>query len=118
MRAMDPMLRVGRLVPDNPRVSIVILVLDDVDMVEECLVSLSRTIDSSWRPEFVVVANGTSLGRLQALQRHEDIVLVRSETNLGFAGGNNLGARWHAPICWSSSTTMPWWSRTGWTSWS
>ena len=93
MRAMDPMLRVGRLVPDNPRVSIVILVLDDVDMVEECLVSLSRTIDSSWRPEFVVVANGTSLGRLQALQRHEDIVLVRSETNLGFAGGNNLGAR-------------------------
>ena len=89
---MDAMLRVGRLVPDDPRVSIVVLVLDDVDMIEDCLVSLRRTIDSSWRAEFVVVANGTPLSRLQALQRHEDIVLVRSETNLGFAGGNNLGA--------------------------
>jgi len=89
---MDPMLRVGRLVPDDPRVSIVVLVLEDVGMVEGCLESLRRTIDSSWRAEFVVVANGTSLGRLQDLQRHEDIVLVRSGTNLGFAGGNNLGA--------------------------
>ncbi len=89
---MDPMLRVGRLVPDDPRVSIVVLVLDDVSMVEGCLASLRRTIDSTWRAEFVVVANGTSLGRLQDLQRHEDIVLVRSGTNLGFAGGNNLGA--------------------------
>jgi len=89
---MDPMLRVGRLVPDDPRVSIVVLVLTDVDMVHDCLASLRRTIDSSWRAEFVVVANGTPLSRLQDLQRHEDIVLVRSETNLGFAGGNNLGA--------------------------
>jgi GT2 family glycosyltransferase/glycosyltransferase involved in cell wall biosynthesis len=89
---MDPMLRVGRLVPDDPRVSIVVLVLEDVSMVEGCLASLRRTIDSSWRAEFVVVANGTSLGRLQDLQHHEDIVLVRSVTNLGFAGGNNLGA--------------------------
>lgn len=89
---MDPMLRVGRLVPDDPRVSIVVLVLADVGMVDDCLESLRRTIDSSWRAEFVVVANGTPLSRLQDLQRHEDIVLVRSETNLGFAGGNNLGA--------------------------
>ena len=89
---MDAMLRVGRLVPDDPSVSIVVLVLDDVGMVEDCLESLHRTIDSSWRAEVVVVANGTPLSRLQALQRHEDIVLVRSETNLGFAGGNNLGA--------------------------
>lgn len=88
---MDPMLRVGCRVPDDPRVSIVVLVLDDVDMVGGCLESLRRTIDSSWRPEIVVVANGTSLSRLQDLQRREDIVLVRSETNLGFAGGNNLG---------------------------
>lgn len=89
---MDPMLRVGRLVPDDPLVSIVVLVLDDVAMVEGCLASLRRTTDSSWRAEFVVVANGTSLSRLMDLQRHEDIVLVRSDTNLGFAGGSNLGA--------------------------
>ena len=89
---MDSMVHVGRLVPDEPRVSIVVLVLDDVDMVEDCLQSLRRTIDSSWRAEFVVVANGTPLSRLQGLQRHEDIVLIRSDTNLGFAGGNNLAA--------------------------
>ena len=86
------MVHVGRLVPDDPRVSIVMLVLDDVEMVEDCLESLRRTIDSSWRAELVVVANGTPLTRLQGLQRHEDIVLIRSETNLGFAGGNNLAA--------------------------
>ena len=80
------------MVPDDPRVSIVVLFLDEVDMVEDCLESLRRTIDSSWRAEFVVVANGTPLSRLQALQRHEDIVMVRSGTNLGFAGGNNLAA--------------------------
>jgi len=89
---MDSMVHVGRLVPGDPRVSIVVLVLDDVDMVEDCLQSLRRTIDSSWRAEFVVVANGTPLTRLQGLQRHEDVVLIRSDTNLGFAGGNNLAA--------------------------
>ena len=89
---MDSMVHVGGLVPDDPRVSIVVLVLDDVDMVEDCLQSLRQTIDSSWRAEFVVVANGTPLSRLQGLQRHEDIVLIRSDTNLGFAGGNNLAA--------------------------
>ncbi|HEY5097080.1 MAG TPA: glycosyltransferase family 2 protein, partial [Acidimicrobiales bacterium] len=89
---MDSMVHVGRLVPDDPRVSIVVLVLDDVDMVEDCLESLRRTIDSSWRAELVVVANGTPLTRLQGLQRHQDIVLIRSDTNLGFAGGNNLAA--------------------------
>ena len=115
---MDAMLRVGRLVPGDPCVSIVMLVLDDVEMIEDCLVSLRRTIDSSWRAEFVVVANGTSLSRLQTLQRHEDIVLVRSETNLGFAGGNNLGAgvaRADLLIFLNDDApSIP----TGWTSWS
>jgi GT2 family glycosyltransferase len=89
---MDSVVRLGRDVPDDPRVSIIVLFLDDVEMVESCLESLRRSIDSSWRAEFVVVANGTPLSRLQAMQRHEDIVLVRSGTNLGFAGGNNLAA--------------------------
>src|SRR3984957_11102138 len=89
---MDSMVHVGRLVPNDPRGSIVVLVLDDVDMVEDCLESLRRTIDSSWRAELGVVGNGAPLTRLPGLQRHEDIVLIRSDTNLGFAGGNNLAA--------------------------
>jgi GT2 family glycosyltransferase len=55
-----------------------------------CLASLEAAPD---RPDAIVlVDNGSSDGTADAVrERFPDVELVRSEENLGFAGGNNLG---------------------------
>jgi GT2 family glycosyltransferase len=55
-----------------------------------CLASLEAAPD---RPDAIVlVDNGSSDGTAEAVrERFPDVELVRSEENLGFAGGNNLG---------------------------
>jgi GT2 family glycosyltransferase len=82
----------GAEVPDSPLVSVCILVLSDPTLVLECLDSLARSSRRA-ETETVVVANGMSVSARRALEGRPDIVLVRSGTNLGFAGGNNLAAR-------------------------
>jgi GT2 family glycosyltransferase len=84
--------RVGQRVPELATVSVCILVLERVRLVERCLNSLRSCSANASALEIVVVANGTSPAGLRALETHQDIVLVRSKANLGFAGGNNLAA--------------------------
>jgi GT2 family glycosyltransferase len=78
-------------VPSVPVVSVCVLVLSDTALVTDCLASLTTTVRKG-ETEFVVVANGTSDGARQVLEERDDIVLVRSGTNLGFSGGCNLAA--------------------------
>jgi GT2 family glycosyltransferase len=83
--------RRGSLVSTAPLVSVLVPVLFDPTLAIGCLDSLpgaSRTCAI----EAVVVANGTPGEARRSLERREDIVLVTSGTNLGFAGGNNLAA--------------------------
>jgi GT2 family glycosyltransferase len=79
-------------VPTDPVVSIVIPVLDRVDLLLGCLDSLAHLSEPCPR-ETIVVANGTDAERLPRVQARDDIALVRSSVNLGFAGGCNWGAR-------------------------
>jgi GT2 family glycosyltransferase len=85
-----PMLvRRGSDVPGSPLVSICIPVLSDATMVLGCLDSLAGV--RRWGEcETVVVANGMSEPARRVLEPRNDIVLMRSGTNLGFAGGSNL----------------------------
>ncbi len=78
--------------PAGPVVSIVIPVLDRVDLLAGCLDALAGQAETCSH-EIIVVANGTSAERLGAVRARDDIVLVRSTVNLGFAGGCNWGAR-------------------------
>lgn len=89
----DPsFVRRGSECPEAPVVSVCILVLADPRMALGCLESLARS-DCGVETETVVVANGVTPEARGPLESREDIVLVRSGTNLGFAGGNNLAGR-------------------------
>lgn len=83
--------RRGTRVPVAPRVSVCVLVIADPTLALECLDSLGPAARSG-EAETVVVANGTPEPARRVLEERQDIVLVRSGTNLGFAGGNDLAA--------------------------
>lgn len=72
-------------------VSIVIVNYNAQKDTEECLHSLAKMEVKSCRFSVVVVDNG-SLSDFEVPKKLDlDIELVRSQSNLGFTGGNNLG---------------------------
>ncbi len=96
-----PRLTRGSRVPDNPDVSVVILVVDDTALLRRCLDSIAATTTVAC--ELIVVANGTGTSdtgtsdtgtsELASLAERDDIVLLRFSVNLGFGLGCNAGAR-------------------------
>ena len=79
--------------PERRHVAIVVLSLDGREDTLACLASLRQV---AWEGPLtiLVVDNGSSDGTSEAVrEQFGDVVLVRSERNLGFAGGNNLGIR-------------------------
>jgi GT2 family glycosyltransferase len=82
----------GHRVPEAPVVSVCILVVSDHGLIEGCIDSLMGSRPSA-ETEVVVVANGIDGDQFTSLRERDDIVLVKSPVNLGFAGGNNLAAR-------------------------
>jgi GT2 family glycosyltransferase len=79
----------GRAVPQNPKVSICILVLGNTHLLLACLDALRQPGAYLETMEIVVVANGTPKDQLEPLLGRDDIVLVVNESNLGFASGCN-----------------------------
>ncbi len=78
--------------PDDPSLSICILVLEQADLALDCLDALRRPGASPSGTELVVVANGTPRDQLDRLAGHEDVVLVVNRENLGFPAGCNQAA--------------------------
>jgi len=76
----------------QPHVVVVVLCWNGREDTVECLASLERT---RWdRLTVVVVDNGSTDGTLEAVRaQFPDVVAVRSDENLGFAEGNNVGLR-------------------------
>jgi GT2 family glycosyltransferase len=75
-----------------PHVAIVILAFNGRDDTMRCLESIEQV---EWDElSTIVVDNASSDGLVDAVQeRHPHVQVIRSERNLGFAGGNNLGLR-------------------------
>lgn len=76
--------------PDPKKVSIILLNLNGYEDTRDCLASLRKVRYSNF--EVIVVDNGSkddSAGRLQ--QEFPEIKVIRSQANLGFAEGNNIG---------------------------
>ena len=76
----------------SPRIGVVIINFNDVDNSRRCLSSL-RTL-SHPNKEIYCVDNGSEDGSWKVLaDEFEDVRIIRSERNIGFAGGMNLGFR-------------------------
>ena len=74
----------------SPRVSIVLLNLNGYQDTQDCIESLRRVQYTNF--DVIVVDNGSSDDSFPRLQKEfPEAKLVRSEENLGFSGGSNLG---------------------------
>jgi GT2 family glycosyltransferase len=81
----------GSEVADAPVVSVCLPVMAAVDRALGCIDSLAAVMKQGLT-EVIVMANGLSVAERRVLDGRDDIVVVRSGTNLGFAAGNNLAA--------------------------
>lgn len=74
----------------KPRLSVITVNYNGADLTSALIGSLARHV--SIPLEIIVVDNGSARDEAQLLRRrHPDVTVLRSERNLGFAGGNNLG---------------------------
>lgn len=78
----------------RPRVSVIVLTASGARHLPDCLDSLRQHDWPADRTEVIVVDNASTEDPTAAAQRHyPGVRLIRSSRNLGFSGGNNLGAR-------------------------
>lgn len=78
--------------PDQPLVSVIVLNYNGRKFADMCFQSLRKT---DYRPvEIIMVDNASNDGSLEYVAREfPEVRLIRSERNLGYTGGNNLGIR-------------------------
>lgn len=69
--------------------SIIVCSLNGASRLPACLHALMRSTYT--HREIIVVDNGSTDGTGDVARRHAGVIVLRAETNLGFAGGNNLG---------------------------
>jgi GT2 family glycosyltransferase len=71
--------------------SIVIVTYNGARWLRTCLPAIESTVDLA--TQVIVVDNASSDDSAEVVRAHGRVQYVRSEVNLGYAGGNNLGAR-------------------------
>ncbi|WP_417070247.1 glycosyltransferase family 2 protein [Niveibacterium terrae] len=74
-----------------PRVSVIVVNYNGLGFLADCIDSIERAFEQL-SFEIVVVDNASCDGSQQWLRERADIVYLESPENLGFTGGNNLGA--------------------------
>ena len=74
-------------------VAIILINWNSFTLTDECITSIEKTEETNYT--IVVVDNGSKDGSgKQLIESHPNIILLESEQNRGFAGGNNLGMQW------------------------
>ncbi|RYD69040.1 MAG: glycosyltransferase, partial [Sphingobacteriales bacterium] len=73
------------------RVSVVTINFNQDKITEELLDSIAET-NTYENMEVIVVDNGSTVNPLPKwVAKYPDVKFIRSEVNLGFSGGNNIG---------------------------
>ncbi|MCK4470571.1 MAG: glycosyltransferase family 2 protein, partial [Anaerolineae bacterium] len=76
----------------NPRVSVVILNWNGRRYLEDCLTSLQDQTFTDF--DVILVDNGSTDGSVEwVAERFPQVRVIRNETNVGFAAGNNQAIR-------------------------
>ena len=84
--------------------SIVIVNYNGLRFLQGCLTSIERFADTPH--EVIIVDNASSDGSVEFIEKNfPGVRLVSSPENLGFSGGNNLGAKRPQETCSCFSTT-------------
>lgn len=89
-RNAEPRKAAASATESDAAVSVVIVNYNGERLLSPCLTSV---FSQSFRPmEVIVVDNGSTDGSVDLVQKnYPEVRLLRSPTNVGFAGGNNLG---------------------------
>ncbi|MDP3888618.1 MAG: glycosyltransferase family 2 protein [bacterium] len=76
----------------KPLVSVVIVAFNSQNDIKDCL---NKIFDSSYTPlEVIVVDNHSTDGTCESVKKNfPKVKLIESKKNLGYTGGNNLGAK-------------------------
>ena len=78
---------------DHPKVSIIVLNWNGKEDTLKCLESVLQIDYPNF--ELITVDNGSSDGSANAIRlRFPEVIVLETGTNLGYAGGNNLGIRY------------------------
>ncbi len=76
----------------NPKIAIVILNWNGYKDTSECIISLQKITYDNY--QIVVVDNGSDAEEFNKLKNNlPNVRVLRSDVNLGFTGGNNLGIK-------------------------
>jgi hypothetical protein len=77
-------------IKNEPKIVIVVINYKGFDDTAACLKSLQRIAYKNFK--IIVIDNASKLNAIPKLkQQFPDVIYIRSEKNLGFTGGNNLG---------------------------
>ncbi len=80
-----------------PLISIIIVNYDTSDLTLDCLKSLSKIYHPDFEFNVVVVDNGSQKEfKLPVKLRKDNLEIIRTDNNIGFTGGNNLGITYAA----------------------
>lgn len=76
----------------EPAVTVVVVNYNGKDFLRGCIASLARQTFTDF--ETIIVDNASTDGSLETIDEQPGrLTILRQSTNLGFAGGNNVGAR-------------------------
>src|SRR5438270_7559017 len=82
------------IMPDQPTVTVIVLNYNGLRHLEDCFNSLLAVDYPADQLALMLVDNASQDGSTAFMREHfPRVVVAESPTNLGFAGGNNLGAR-------------------------
>lgn len=79
----------------QPSVFLIILTWNQCEMTLRCLASATQLVYPKDRLKMVVVDNGSTDATVSAIgQAYPDVKILPNASNLGYAGGNNVGIRY------------------------
>jgi GT2 family glycosyltransferase len=85
---------VDHKISDIPFISFVVLNYNGIKYLQECLTSLLEVNYTQQRYEVILVDNASTDGSVKFVQEQfPSIRIIQNQNNLGFAAGNNIGAK-------------------------